>query len=271
VQEQPNSFPVYGQSPSDDPKLPPSHDPKLPCCHACGAQLELKGPPSKRRLNPICPNCGEKLHWRCAWCKCKKRFLPTLYQFREANHFCCDEHANNFRNELSHKQKSTARAAARAIPRQCARKGSVYAPGLRENPELLNDCPVIFAPEKHDNQRFCCRKCQRVQWSVDNYDELSREAKKRSRLRYEEQTTRLTEAEHILAQRTLKPKGKRGRPSKTQLFIKARDLSLTQHSWPQCAEILTPEIVAEIGRKAAGERLRVGVAGLKKMRRKTPA
>jgi predicted RNA-binding Zn-ribbon protein involved in translation (DUF1610 family) len=155
--------------------------PKLPCCHVCGTQLVLKGPPSKRRFNPICPNCGAKYQLRCSLCK--NLFTPMEYRIRSKNHFCSDEHAVQFGNERRGKQKSAERAARRAIPRQCARKGSILAPGVRQNPELLKDCPVIFTP-KRNGQDFCTRECQRIQWWVENYDQLSDKVKQKSAKRW---------------------------------------------------------------------------------------
>jgi hypothetical protein len=64
------------------------------------------------------------------------------------------------------------------------------------------------------------------------------------------------------AQRSPKPKGKRGRPSKVELFKEARVLSLQGRTWPQCAEMLLPEEVKKDGRTMVGERLRKGVEGL---------
>jgi hypothetical protein len=66
-----------------------------------------------------------------------------------------------------------------------------------------------------------------------------------------------------------KPKPKpRGRVAKkTELFIKAEQLVGTGRTWPQIAEKLIPE-EAKNDRRAAGERLRVGVYDLKQKRAK---
>jgi hypothetical protein len=61
-------------------------------------------------------------------------------------------------------------------------------------------------------------------------------------------------------------KAQGGRPSKAELFTKAEVLFLYGRSWPQCAELLIPDEAKE-NRHAAAERLRVGVAGLKKKRK----
>lgn len=62
---------------------------------------------------------------------------------------------------------------------------------------------------------------------------------------------------------------KPGRRPKTPLFIEAEKLDSIGRSWPQIAEILLPADCARYGRKATGEKLRVGVARLKKSRTKS--
>jgi hypothetical protein len=55
-------------------------------------------------------------------------------------------------------------------------------------------------------------------------------------------------------------KRRRGRPTKTELFLRAGKLNRAGHSWPQCAEILCPEEVKADGRTVVAERLRKGIA-----------
>jgi predicted RNA-binding Zn-ribbon protein involved in translation (DUF1610 family) len=248
--------------------------PELPCCHVCGTQLVLEGPPSKRSFDHICPNCGAKCELRCSWCK--NLFTPTQYRVRSENHFCCDEHALQFGNERRNKQKSAERAARRAIPLQCARKGSIYAPGVRENPELLKDCPVIFTPRRN-GQDFCSRECQRIQWWVENYDELSGKVKEKSRRQYEKRVATVTEAERVRAQAEaaraelaeLRAKaassdaaatqgGEGGRPrEKEKQFREGAALYPSLKSWAKVAMRVTPEDYLHNPRKAA-DSMRLG-------------
>jgi len=62
-------------------------------------------------------------------------------------------------------------------------------------------------------------------------------------------------------------KGSPGRPAQTDLFIRAKEVRSQGRSWPQCAELLIPKEAAE-NRHTAAERLRVGVAGLKNLKKK---
>jgi hypothetical protein len=65
-------------------------------------------------------------------------------------------------------------------------------------------------------------------------------------------------------------KKKRGRPSKTELFRRARDLHNQGLKWPQVAVLLIPD-VAKDNRHAAAERLRMGVLGLRKAEHRSKA
>jgi hypothetical protein len=67
-----------------------------------------------------------------------------------------------------------------------------------------------------------------------------------------------------------KPKGTPGRKAtnRRELFLKARDLTRSGTSFPQCAELLRPEEVAKDGRSVVAERIRAGVRALNAKERK---
>ena len=69
---------------------------------------------------------------------------------------------------------------------------------------------------------------------------------------------RRTLAKHRYASGKL-ARGRPGRPTKTELFLRAMELNRAGHSWPQCAVILCPEEAKAEGRMVIGERLRKGV------------
>ena len=142
-------------------------------------------------------------------------------------------------------------------------------------------------------QKFCSEKCRDADHFVRHrarYDAYTRKYRRehpekarqqcrryhakyrarenaKTRSRYAEKKRKLEELVRIVAQsqqpRTRLP----GRPSRTELFIKAKELHSQGRSWPQCAESLIPTEAKE-NRHAAAERLRVGVAELKNLKRK---
>jgi len=138
-------------------------------------------------------------------------------------------------------------------------------------PEQQRECIICnrtFSPRDR-RQGTCLRKKCRAEHKRDWH--RSHYAHNAARLRQVEALL-LRTAQALTAQVVANgavSKRKRGRPAKTELFLKAKNLHLEGRNWPQCAEVLTPEIVAEIGRRDAGERLRVGVAGLKKRETRT--
>jgi len=60
---------------------------------------------------------------------------------------------------------------------------------------------------------------------------------------------------------------KRGRRANDDLAMRAKVVNDKNHNWPKTAEIVTPDVVREVGRKKAGERLRSLVNRQKKRRR----
>ena len=95
--------------------------------------------------------------------------------------------------------------------------------------------------------------------------------REQARGRYRKLIGRVAEAERIVAAKAAKPKhmGTPGRPSKAELYKSARRLNDAGVNWPQCAEKLIPEEAKE-NRHAAAEKLRVGVARLKRKEKELP-
>lgn len=127
---------------------------------------------------------------------------------------------------------------------------------LRPSPTDAYRVDYPKAPVEPIDVKTGYRSVYSKQWYADKKAEAERKE------------ARLQELERIAAEAgTPKLRGKAGRPSKTALFSAAAELRSQHRKWPQIAEMLTlPEEKAESGwdRKAAAERLRVGVASLKK-------
>jgi hypothetical protein len=179
----------------------------------------------------------------CALSECDVQFIPT----RENLKYCSREH---MRIGVKREQAETRHKAAahKWAPRRCE----------------YSKCGKLFVPKGEPWNTYCSPICRsRAAHERAEIPTALRLAKKHG--------LTLIEGGKEAADTSFtssKKRGKRGRPAKTDLFIRAQALFSTGRNWPQCADALIPDTVKEIGRTEAGERLRVGVAGLKKRTRR---
>jgi endogenous inhibitor of DNA gyrase (YacG/DUF329 family) len=220
--------------------------------------------PTTKSAKKRCAHCGKKFESsRPLQRFCSVRCLQTNYRLRNPEKIRARQKAWALRNRPRKQPKRKACATcskpfetADPQKRFCSEKCRDADHYKRHRPRYL----AYTRKWRRANPEKCRQQCRRYYAKHRTAENL------KTRLRYAEKKRKLAELERIVAQSQQPEKRPPGRPSRTEVFIKAKELHSQGRSWPQCADLLTPEDAQE-NRHAAAEILRVGVAGLKSLKK----